>query len=1560
MPPNNRNGSRTDRDGWSKDFDGMEVVDSSNPSTHPGSQTPTQADYSKNPPLSQSQHNPETGFLKIITEIFSKPNNDGSVYIPAEKVKTLSPLLDIENFTSLRTLSMVEQITDRLDSFEKSLKSISHPKPSLPSSAMSWASATKKVNPPHILSHTPTRAPPSNRVLNEFKPAFFIIRKTVPDSNLFFQKSPKEITQIVNDVLADIGAKTDDGKPITIRGTARLPSGDFKFFTHTRFAANWLRENKHEWTSKCDPTLITPPSNFQVILHSVPISFTPSNRASISDLCRENSIDSNVVQSIRWLGHPVEDSKSHGSVVMNLRDKDLANKIAKGHLFYNCLPLIGAQYKRSPLQCFKCLDIGHTAQLCKNNPLCKFCGDGHNSNECESDKNRCPMSYNLPPISPDIDQSTSSSGSSTSSNSINSSSSVFKILQLNCHNGFDVTHNALNSDSNFSVLILQEPWVNPKTYKLPHYVNWTSILDQNHSPIDYNDKHRTCFFISKSFNSSNIHPLPDGSRILSAVDLDLDNEKIKKLRLINLYNPPRTFEGIEVLDKWLNSHNNRHIPSFICMDSNLHHRIWNPSNYRHTHRQAKDLIKVCGKNGFKIISEKGNPTFLNKRTSSTVIDLTWANFAALKFVDSCSTSSSNFSSDHQSIRLHLNFSPNFQPDIRLSFDIKNLDIDKLCVDLSKSLKKFADSQLSNTDEIDDFVFKLTNSFQNSVNCQKKVVKNNSTKIKPWWNKEILSPIIKNRNQARKWMLIAHSVQACDCYQQWQKKFKEKVFELKRDHWRKFLAESKDHQIFKAYKFTKPSNNGSVAPLLNENDELTSNKEEQARLLFKGTSQVPINCDLDDIQPHSFPNSLSFPDISAIEVDNIISILPKKKACGHNDITNETLSWSKNILLKPLTHLFNACLRLGYFPKFWRHAITVIIRKADKESYAVPGAYRPIALLSCLGKMFESLLTKRITYWAENNDIIAHGHFGGRASRCTDDVNLFLTSWIRKKWQEKKVVSALFLDVKSAYPSVIKERLIDTLIKHDIPSYLAAIIQSLLSDRSTSLRMDDYLSPSFDLHCGLPQGSPLSPILYIIYNSDLLINNSLDLKQNKISLGFIDDVTHFVAEKHLEDGIRELEEEGNRSLRWGKKNNTIFDKKKANFMIFTCRSVNIRPLNFGDLLLHHSKSVKYLGIILDPRLSFRLHLKKVEKCGKNTSEQLSRISRCSFGVGLQQSKNLIISVLRSRVLYGSIIWASKRNEATVKKIISIIENQANRIILGVFKTTPCAVLNRETPLIPFFDILKRKNHLYVGKKLTTPNQHPINRLIKSEINKCPSNHRSSIHNLFDSHLFPEYDLQALETIHHHLFPPWKGFLLNIQKLHIKKEIIKNIVNNQIGEKKSKNENLLFTDGSNIPNKGAALAALLNNSFVFSCRINDADEASAFEAEVQAINIGLELLKNEFVKNNLPFSNQINIYSDNQATLLSSSKLPLPKSFQSVFVQIFEKMDFLMNACQFSIKLYWCPAHVGIAENEKVDELAKLATEGDHRFQLEKQKRSLSNIQQIIKSKFTFDKIKKPII
>ncbi|KAA1102024.1 hypothetical protein PGT21_035181 [Puccinia graminis f. sp. tritici] len=365
--------------------DDMEDIETFNPSPP---HTPTQHNFSHNPSLQQSQHNPANdphvnGFFQFMSEILSHPEPDGSVIITADKVKVAASLLGVEKLVSTQTLANLEKITSRLDSIEKSIHS--PPSAIKRSPVAAWTNAVKD-KPIHVLAQPVIRAPPPKKIINEFKPASFVIRKTVPESRPFFQKSPCEITKITNSVLLDIEAKTDDNTPITIKGVATLPSGDFKFFTQSRFAAKWLLEHKHKWTHLCDPALVTPPSSFPVIVHYMPISFTPTNQSSISDLSKENNIDPKDVLSIRWLGDPQSKKQSHGLLIINLFNKDLAQKVEKGGLFYKFLFLRGAHYKKSPLQCFQCLDIGHTAQLCKNPPMCKFCGDNHNSRDCSSDE----------------------------------------------------------------------------------------------------------------------------------------------------------------------------------------------------------------------------------------------------------------------------------------------------------------------------------------------------------------------------------------------------------------------------------------------------------------------------------------------------------------------------------------------------------------------------------------------------------------------------------------------------------------------------------------------------------------------------------------------------------------------------------------------------------------------------------------------------------------------------------------------------------------------------------------------------------------------------------------------------------------------------------------------------------------------------------------------------------------------------------------------------------------------------------------------------------------------
>lgn len=413
-----------------------------------------------------------------------------------------------------------------------------------------------------------------------------------------------------------------------------------------------------------------------------------------------------------------------------------------------------------------------------------------------------------------------------------------------------------------------------------------------------------------------------------------------------------------------------------------------------------------------------------------------------------------------------------------------------------------------------------------------------------------------------------------------------------------------------------------------------------------------------------PNN--YHNLNPFELRKIVNNLPNRKAEGEDHLSNELIKLALPAIEDEFCRLINACFLNGYFPNVWCSAVTIIIRKHGKDNYSNPNSYRPIALLSCLGKILEKVITSRITYWAETCKVLAPGHMGGRRIHSTDDALIILTSWIKEQWRKNQVVTALFLDVKSAYPSVHRDRLWNTLFNHHCPPYLLKLIRGFLSERTTTIRLQDYLSDNFSVDNGLPQGSPLSVILYIIYNSALLKFNSLSPTCNNISLGFIDDVVHLVSSNTVEENFIKLRTLSAKTLNWGTTHGAIFDKKKAQLIHFTNkRKLESPDFHFGEVVLKPQQVVKWLGVWFDTKLLFNHQLQQVKKTGDLTIRQLQRLNKCYSGLSPIEVKKLIHTVLIPRVLYGSIAWLTERTIKKSTKILSTLKYAAQRLILGAF-------------------------------------------------------------------------------------------------------------------------------------------------------------------------------------------------------------------------------------------------------------------------------------------------------
>lgn len=1134
--------------------------------------------------------------------------------------------------------------------------------------------------------------------------------------------------------------------------------------------------------------------------------------------------------------------------------------------------------------------------------------------------NQTNSAPNSPPHVPEFDSDLLSDSVSFSNHA--DPLTKFSILHFNCKNSIQLTHEAL-TQTQHTVIGLQEPWFNTHSLAFPQHPSWHRISAYDYFPKSWSDRPRVCMYITKRIPTNQIIILPSLSDIILAVEIKDHQAQKTKLKIISWYNPPGSARGFMSLEHWLSRHHQRLIPTVLLTDSNLHHQLWNPPGYSVTDAQAKKLIALCSSNGLKLASPRGVATRFSTNTQPTTIDLIWSSWNLTKNILCCKVLTEGISSDHFPLEIVLNLSIIPSTESHISFKIADLDTDRFHRYI-KSHLTLLPPDYATPSEINEAASMISDIILRAAQDQGRKVKTKHNRHKAWWDKERLTPILKNRNRARRWMLTSNLPEAHRCYAEWQRYFKDQVLKAKFNHWKSFLANCSGVETFKAFRYVKPNTSSEIAPLRKNDGSIATHKSEQASVLFHGTSVAQAEADLSDI-PSNFwdcftSTTNTYQNLEIHELKGIVKNLPSKKANGDDCLSNELIKLALPAFEFEFCRLVNACFRHGFFPNVWRNAITVIIRKHGKDSYSEAGSYRPIALLSCLGKVLEKVITNRLTYWAETCRVIAPGHMGGRRIHSTDDALLILTSWIKEKWRRNQIVTALFLDVKSAYPSVHRERLWHTLSRHNCPLYLLNMIRDFLSERTTNIRLQDFLSDRFDIENGLPQGSPLSVILYIIYNSSLLSKYTIDPSSNVISLGFIDDVVHLVSSTSVDENLTELDIQAKKSLDWGRTHGAIFDKKKAQLIHFTTKRKVVSPnFSFGEVTLEPKQVVKWLGVWFDTKLLFNHHIQQMKKLGEFTINQLQRLSKCYSGLSSREVKKLIITVLIPRILYGSITWLTTRNFTKANRVLESLQHSAQRLILGAFRGTSSEMLEHDSYMLPFHSIAAKSHHKFLLKRLTAPDFHPTHRFINFEMTLKARKHKGPIQDVLHFEVLQTLTRDRIETIFAHSFGPWTPPLGSLHNLNLSKEEAVEKIKQQLKEESNNNSIVIFTDGSVSPEGGGAAAA--STTMSLQQTISQSCRHSNHEAELIGIRLAAQLTST-LLKNQRTFAQDVAIFSDNQGVLRLIHDAPRATTGQHIIINIRSIFRTLPENLQ--LKFYWTPGHAGITLNEEADTLAKEAT------------------------------------
>ena len=1035
------------------------------------------------------------------------------------------------------------------------------------------------------------------------------------------------------------------------------------------------------------------------------------------------------------------------------------------------------------------------------------------------------------------------------------------ILQYNVNRSPTVQHSLLNSPNTaqYGILLLQEQHHSKFTNTTIIHHSWTLI--QGHDP----ERNRTTIYINKqlisadSFEPINI-PFPD----TSAISLQ-PRDSPRPCLIVNIYNStgnPYMSDTMAHLQQLIQT-----APEYdkiiIAGDFNLHHPLWNSIGY-HQHDPAADtLIEEMSELRLKPILPAGTVTFPRGKTA---IDLVWANEQVAQQVIKCRTSKRNdHGSDHYSIEIILQIARPGPTTIH-PYNYDKTDWTSLQIKLERYLPSL-DEPIQTDEALEAFATNISSALQRAVS-ESTPRKRPTPFSKRWW-KDDLNGLRRETQRARRRADRTGNEENIKIWKQKQQEYKSKIKDAKWTTWRTFVKEADSRTIWQINKYLNNLPTNSFIPTLN--GHATTNQQ-KADLLRQSFFPPPPPAVLNDIQntrtyPHPLPVD---PDITMLQVHQAVQKLNPKKATGPDEISNRVIKRNISTLDKHILLLAKTSLRLGYFPKIFKHSSTVVIRKPNKGDYTKPNAYRPIALENALGKVIESILAELISYTCESCNLLPRHHFGGRPNRTAEDAMIILSESIRRAWRNRNIYSVLFMDVSGAFNNVHHTRLIHNMKNMQIPTEIVNLVGSFLRDRSTAMVFNGITTPNFSTTTGIPQGSPLSPILYIIYNSDLVELADRINPIKVLGLGYIDDIAYGTEGQTAKENITALKTIMKKAERWRKRHGARFEQSKYVLIHFTRnKSSNTdTPITIDGTTIQPTNEARYLGVTFDKELRFQTHLDNIIKKGTKYASMLVQIARTRWRPEIQYLRQLVNSVAFPKIDYGAIIWhrPDDYRRSSITSQISKLSSVQRRFMLAItraFKTTPTPVLTFESGLMPPQQRLASKILTTITRMKSTNRSHPIHYWISKAISftsQVPP-FQTNFENLHQQ--YPEFTTTQLETINPFPLPPWSQIgIKTMIPQGTKKEAASHHQEQVIPLRSDPKTMVIYTDGSGINNGiGAGIYSPTTKKYQGQHLVTD-KSTNVYAAELTAIDMAIT-----HAKETAQHFNRCFIFTDSQATIMS---------------------------------------------------------------------------------------------
>ena len=560
-----------------------------------------------------------------------------------------------------------------------------------------------------------------------------------------------------------------------------------------------------------------------------------------------------------------------------------------------------------------------------------------------------------------------------------------------------------------------------------------------------------------------------------------------------------------------------------------------------------------------------------------------------------------------------------------------------------------------------FINKYTTIFNQ---CFPLVKKRFLRKSKNWFDEDLLK-LMKEKDKLFKKYIAKKSTLAKAKYKEARNKYFHRIQEKKEAFFASILEKQK-HNIKKTWQtinilLGKTKNHSCTS--LNIHGELSTDDAKIADHFNKHFTTIGGNlkkdmnhtgAKFDDYLGSSYPHCMYVNPTCVSEIKNILSGMQSKNSCGLDEIPMSILKLSPDNILLILCHIFNLSLGQGKFINEFKKAKIIPVHKKGSKSDV--NNYRPISLLPVMSKILERIFYKRLCSFLSQVDFFHQYQFGFRKKHSTSNALTVMVENVTKAFEEKKYTLGVFLDLSKAFDTIDHNILLYKLHHYGVRGLPYEWLKSYLSNRSLQTKINGKLSAPALINLGVPQGSILGPLLFLIYVNDL--PKCLSSGQ---AIMFADDTNLFFNHVSYTELFKKANEELHQVDSWLTANKLTLNIEKTKVITFkTPNSPPVPPnleIKLNGNALDKVTSIRFLGVTIHEHLTWKSHMELLLKKIRMGRGIIQKIKPYLNQKSLQL---LYYSMIQSHFQYCISSWCFNN-----KTLIHRLQNTTNKVIRLAF-------------------------------------------------------------------------------------------------------------------------------------------------------------------------------------------------------------------------------------------------------------------------------------------------------